>query len=98
MARGGPSGGSARRACLATALIATALPAGVAACGEGDDPVAQVGPNAPNFVVVMSDDQDVASMAAMPTTRREIGERGVDFTNSYVALSECCPSRATFLT
>jgi N-acetylglucosamine-6-sulfatase len=30
--------------------------------------------------------------------QRELGDRGVEFVNSYVGLSECCPSRATFLT
>jgi N-acetylglucosamine-6-sulfatase len=52
----------------------------------------------PNVVVVMTDDQDVASMELMPIVQRELVERGVEFTNSYVGLSECCPSRATFLT
>jgi len=46
----------------------------------------------------MTDDQDVASMEAMPIVRRRIADRGVEFANSYVALSECCPSRVTFLT
>src|SRR5688500_4720518 len=62
--------------------------------GEGDRASAA----SPNFVVVMTDDQDLASMEHMPIARREVADRGVEFTRSYVALSECCPSRATFLT
>src|ERR687898_1801580 len=34
----------------------------------------------------------------MPHTNALIGEQGVEFANSFVSLSECCPSRATFLT
>jgi arylsulfatase A-like enzyme len=53
---------------------------------------------APNVVVVETDDQTVADMAAMPQTRALIGDAGVTFDHSFVSLSECCPSRATFLT
>jgi N-acetylglucosamine-6-sulfatase len=53
---------------------------------------------APNVVVIETDDQTVADMAAMPRTRALIGDAGVTFTNSFVSLPECCPSRATFLT
>ena len=63
-----------------------------------DLPVKEAGPEAPNFVVVMTDDQDTASVEVMPTVQREVIDRGVEFTESFVALSECCPSRATFLT
>ncbi|MGH2967854.1 MAG: sulfatase family protein, partial [Solirubrobacteraceae bacterium] len=52
----------------------------------------------PNVLVVETDDQTVADMAAMPRTRELIGERGVTFRNSVVSLSQCCPSRATLLT
>jgi N-acetylglucosamine-6-sulfatase len=48
--------------------------------------------------VIETDDQRAADMAAMPRTRALIGGRGVEFANSFVSLSECCPSRATFLT
>jgi arylsulfatase A-like enzyme len=53
---------------------------------------------APNVVVIETDDQTVADMAAMPRARALIGDAGVTFTSSFVSLSECCPSRATFLT
>jgi N-acetylglucosamine-6-sulfatase len=52
----------------------------------------------PNVVVIETDDQTVADLAAMPETRALIGDAGVTFTRSFVSLSECCPSRATFLT
>jgi N-acetylglucosamine-6-sulfatase len=53
---------------------------------------------APNVVVIETDDQTVADLAAMPQTRALIGAAGMTFTRSFVSLSECCPSRATFLT
>jgi N-acetylglucosamine-6-sulfatase len=52
----------------------------------------------PSFVVVMTDDQTYADMAAMPRTRQLIGKAGARFTRSYVAYPLCCPSRATYLT
>jgi arylsulfatase A-like enzyme len=52
----------------------------------------------PNVVVIETDDQTVADLSAMPETRTLIGAAGVTFTRSFVSLSECCPSRATFLT
>src|SRR6185503_2977688 len=52
----------------------------------------------PNVLVIETDDQTVADMAAMPRTRALIGDHGVTFRNSVVSLSQCCPSRATLLT
>ena len=52
----------------------------------------------PNVLVIETDDQTVADMAAMPYTRAQIGGRGTTFANSFVSLSLCCPSRATLLT
>jgi N-acetylglucosamine-6-sulfatase len=53
---------------------------------------------APNVVVIETDDQTVADLAAMPQTRALIGSQGVTFNQSVVSLSQCCPSRATLLT
>src|SRR5262245_32756792 len=53
---------------------------------------------APNVVVIATDEQTAADLAAMPQTRALIGDEGTTFANSFVSLSECCPSRATFLT
>ncbi len=55
-------------------------------------------PEAPNVVVVMTDDQALDTMAAMPLTRRLIGSRGTTFERAFVSFPLCCPSRATFLT
>jgi len=52
----------------------------------------------PNVIVVVTDDQDLASMRAMPRTRRLLGEQGATFDRFLVTYPLCCPSRATLLT
>jgi arylsulfatase A-like enzyme len=52
----------------------------------------------PNVVVVMTDDQALSQMRALPKTRALIGGAGVKFERSYAAQPKCCPNRATFLT
>jgi len=109
MARGDHRRGAIERLALA---VAAALLAGIAGCGSDgggdgeqtesaapsgrdDGPVAA---ERPNIVVVLTDDQDVASLRAMPTVRRRIGRRGVRFANAFTAVPLCCPSRASLLT
>jgi N-acetylglucosamine-6-sulfatase len=52
----------------------------------------------PNILVLETDDQTVADMAALPKTRALIADRGTSFTNSFVSYSLCCPSRSTLYT
>lgn len=54
-------------------------------------------PGAPNIVVVMTDDQALDTMRAMPRTRRLLGDAGVTFEAAVASFPLCCPSRATFL-
>lgn len=61
---------------------------------EGPEEVA----SKPNIVVVMTDDQTLDQMSALPRTRRLIGRQGVKFKRFYVTDPLCCPSRATFFT
>jgi N-acetylglucosamine-6-sulfatase len=101
----------ARRRWLAGALAGLILVAGVAAVlvvsasGDDDDvstelaaPANAFDARAPNVVVVMTDDQALDTMAAMPQTRRLIGRAGTSFERAFVSYPLCCPSRATFLT
>src|SRR5918999_5955735 len=69
--------------CVLVALLACA-PAAAAA-------------ERPNVVVLMTDDQTVADLEAMPRTHALLGAGGVTFDRSYVSYPVCCPSRATFL-
>lgn len=52
----------------------------------------------PNILFVLTDDQRWDSMSVMPLTRRDLTDRGVDFTESFTVTSLCCPDRATILT
>ena len=74
---------------VALASRAFVLPADSTAV-RGDDP-------RPNIVVVMTDDQTVADLQAMPRVQRLLGAAGVSFERSYVSYPVCCPSRATYL-
>ena len=52
----------------------------------------------PNVVVLMTDDQDAASLEKMPTVQRLLVDEGVRFKNAIASYPLCCPSRATFQT
>jgi N-acetylglucosamine-6-sulfatase len=49
----------------------------------------------PNVVVLMTDDQTVESMRALPGVRSALADRGTTFDRSFVSNALCCPSRAT---
>ena len=61
-------------------------------------PSAAVRPGSPNIILILTDDQRWDSMWAMPKTRHLLADHGVQFTNSFVVNSLCCPSRASILT
>ena len=52
----------------------------------------------PNLVLILTDDQDLASLGLMPRTLELLAARGLTFSQHFVPLSLCCPSRATILT
>ena len=54
---------------------------------------------APNIILILTDDQDVqlSSGNYMPNARRLLVQQGTSFSNFYVPLSLCCPSRTTIL-
>jgi N-acetylglucosamine-6-sulfatase len=69
----------------------------VGTVGARAEPLASIAER-PNIVVIMTDDQTVESLRVMGNVKRLLVDRGAKFVNSFVALSMCCPSRATFLT
>jgi arylsulfatase A-like enzyme len=83
-------------------LVASACGGGANATVDADGrdaaAVPQVGADAPNFVVIMTDDQTVESMRVMSRTNELLGEEGTTFTNFVTSFPLCCPSRSTFLT
>ncbi len=51
----------------------------------------------PNIIVIVADDLDAASLEAMPRAKALLADQGTSFTNFFVSLALCCPSRATIL-
>ncbi len=52
----------------------------------------------PNVVLLLTDDQTVSDMRALPAVRTRIEAQGTTFTRAYSTYPLCCPSRATILT
>ena len=78
-----------------TALLAVA--AGSVGGADGQTPAPA---ERPNVVLVVTDDQTLASYSAetMPHTARLLEGTGTRFANAFVTSPLCCPSRATMLT
>jgi N-acetylglucosamine-6-sulfatase len=54
--------------------------------------------DAPNVVVIMTDDQREETVRVMDTVERKLKGNGTTFQNFFATFPLCCPSRATFLT
>jgi N-acetylglucosamine-6-sulfatase len=52
----------------------------------------------PNVVIILTDDQHVGTLWAMPNVQRYLVQQGVEFQDAFVSNSLCCPSRSTILT
>jgi arylsulfatase A-like enzyme len=91
---------SIARLLALTLACACALAAGIAA-REPAGAAAQA-PQAPNVILVMTDDQSAAQLnrRVMPRTLAALGGPGggTKFTRAYASSPLCCPSRAGFLT
>ena len=56
-------------------------------------------PDAPNILVIVTDDQRADhTLASMPAVRRWFQRRGTTFTNAFATTPLCCPSRASIMT
>ena len=73
------------------ALTTLASPA-----GAPDQAHAQSG--RPNIIVLLTDDQEPASLRVMKTVRKEMKRKGTTMSRFYTNFPLCCPSRATMLT
>jgi N-acetylglucosamine-6-sulfatase len=54
--------------------------------------------DAPNVLVILTDDQRHDTISAMPELRTVLQSKGVTYKNGFVVNSLCCPSRASLLT
>lgn len=85
------------RGALAVMIL---LAAGLAGCGAEPDGTEQQGAEEsarPNFVVILSDDQNTASMDYMPITNARLADTGLTADKAFVTIPECCPFRGSFL-
>jgi arylsulfatase A-like enzyme len=82
----------ARRGAHRRHLVLATLVALLLVLGHGQAEAAR-----PSIVMILSDDQDLASFAYMPKTKALIEDRGANFANYFVTNSFCCPSRSTIL-
>ena len=89
---------SLRRSRLLPLLLALAVLAAAVALRSLRPERAPAAFERPSVVVLMTDDQTLQDMAAMPQTKRLIGSQGATFSRYYVSTPLCCPSRATYLT
>jgi N-acetylglucosamine-6-sulfatase len=53
--------------------------------------------NPPNILFVLTDDLDLAGVEYMPQVKSYLVDGGTSFSNYFVNISLCCPSRATIL-
>ena len=54
-------------------------------------------PEMPNILFVLTDDQDVDSVAEMPNLNSRLVEKGTTFDRAFVTTALCCPSRTSIL-
>jgi N-acetylglucosamine-6-sulfatase len=74
--------------------LATGLaPAGAAAQAEPDESEER-----PNVLVLVTDDQSVEAMRAMPRVQALLAAAGTTFDHALANYPLCCPARATLLT
>jgi N-acetylglucosamine-6-sulfatase len=66
--------------------------------GRRDDSAGTARSNAPDIVLILTDDQRWDTLWSMPHVESDIVSRGVTFSNGFVVNASCCPSRATTLT
>ena len=89
---------SARRLASVALLAALApLALSVLALTSRTELTAGAGKAKPNVLVVITDDQDVASLRVMRKLRRTLGDGGLSFVNAFANTPLCCPARAIYL-
>lgn len=83
-----------RRAWTAALVVVVAL----AAAPSVSSPAGRAAEDdRPNVLVIVTDDLATGDLAVMPHLRELLTERGTSFSNFFVSVSLCCPSRASML-
>ena len=90
-----------RLVAAALALLAAATAAALAlSAGHAPEPAVAgaAEQTRPNIIVLLTDDQETASMRVMKTVNKEMKRKGVTMKNFFASFPLCCPSRTTMLT
>lgn len=82
---------------LIVILAVSVCSASAARLGPVPHAVARTPVERPNFVFLLTDDLDSASISVMPRLRSLLTDQGTTLTDYHVSLSWCCPSRASTL-
>jgi N-acetylglucosamine-6-sulfatase len=80
---------------LALAALTVPVLAGVSATAKAPPPPPV---HHPNVLLIVTDDQRWDTLWSMPVVQRELVDRGVTFSDTFVSNPLCCPSRASILT
>jgi N-acetylglucosamine-6-sulfatase len=81
------------------ALAALALAGAALMIWQGGEPErSSAATTGPNFVLITTDDQTLASLEVMKRTRSVLGDRGATFESYVASYPLCCPARATWIT
>ena len=94
----GPTPTTIEPTLAATATARRARPTATQAAASQPAPTGTAsGAAQPNIVFILADDLDAAEIQYMPKLKALIADQGLTFSNYSVAMSLCCPSRATTL-
>ena len=82
-----------------TFLVVAVTACVLSALGFGTSASQRQSPSAsrPNVVFILADDLDAAELQYLPQVKKLLADRGSSFTNYFVNVSLCCPSRTTTL-
>jgi N-acetylglucosamine-6-sulfatase len=91
---------TARTVAVAVGGLAVAVSVAAALSVAAGRSAAASNQKQPNIVVIVTDDQTLASLTSstMPSTVGLIRQGGTEFTDAVATTPVCCPSRATLLT
>ena len=78
-------------------LVALTLVLAVVGPARGDRAAVAQAASRPNIILILADDLDARTFARMPRLKSLLTDKGVTFTDSFVSLSLCAPSRSTIL-
>jgi arylsulfatase A-like enzyme len=79
-------------------VAALAVSAAAAVLLSGSSHTSRAAPAPQTIVLILTDDQRWDTLQAMPIVGSELAAHGVSFSNAFVDVPLCCPSRASILT